>query len=202
MLQGGKKLAAVLESGKRPESFEEAYGEIELIAGLYGSEARAVWDFIKSSDIRSVVEIGRYFGTGVFMMSCAARKLERFLSIDIVSRPMIEDPMRVWAERNGFDLELVVCDSKKYEPDAELHWDFVFIDGGHTGETVTNDLEKFRRSTKFIGFHDFADNGSRNRHKRVYRDVVEAISAARDKYGWELAWPRGRSEVIFRTGVK
>jgi hypothetical protein len=192
-------LADVFKSGARPESFDEAY-DMVVRAGLYKSEAKQVWDFIRGHDIRSVVEVGRNLGSGIFLMACAARGLKRFLSVDILRWSLTDDVIPAWAEANGFDIELVACDSMNYEPDRSLKWDFVFIDGGHTGPIVTNDLEKFRGLTRYIGFHDFADRGHRNTHKRLFKDVVEAIAAARDRYGWKQVGLRGRSEIIFDTG--
>ena len=193
-------MAEIFKSGVRPDGFDLAYETIGVRAGLYKCEAKAVWDFIAGHDIRSIVEIGRHGGSGVFLMSCAARNLRRFLSVDIFSRPIIDEAISFWAKVNGVDMDLVVCDSMDYEPDRSLMWDFVFIDGEHTGRVVTNDLEKFRGITRYIGFHDFADMGSRNTHRRCYRDVVDAIAKARDRYGWVQACPRGRSEIIFDVG--
>ena len=193
-------MAGVFKSGVRPDGFDQVYEMAQDVAGLFRDEAKSIWDFIRGNDILTIAEIGRNLGSGIFLFACAARNLRRFLSIDMCSWPLTDEVIPGWAKANGFDMDLVVCDSMDYEPDRSLRWDFVFIDGGHTGQAVKNDLEKFRGIARYIGFHDFADMGRKNAHKRVYKGVVKAIVSARDRYGWVQACPRVRSEVIFDTG--
>ena len=87
-------VAEAFSSGIRPESFDEAYNIVKPVCGLYEGEAKAVWDFISSTDIKSIVEVGRNLGSGIFMMSCAAKDLESFMSLDLfwwtLTDPIIE----------------------------------------------------------------------------------------------------------------
>jgi len=199
-LKRWQPMAEIFKSGARPDDLGKAYEMLRGRAGLYQCESQAIWDFIRAKDIRSIVEVGRNAGAGVFLLACAARNLCRFLSIDVFSCAEMDEVIPAWANINGFEMEVVTCDSMEYEPDRNQRWDFVFVDGGHTGSVVTNDLEKFRGLTRYIGFHDFADLGRRNTHKICYRGVVEAVSSARDRHGWKQVGSRGRSEVIFDTG--
>ena len=64
---------------------------------------------------------------------------------------------------------------------------------------VKADIEIWQDHARLIAFHDFADTGCGSAHKRVYADVIAEIKAARDKYGWVQAGPRGRSDVVYRT---
>ena len=82
-------------------------------------------------------------------------------------------------------------------PDGSL--DFVYIDGEHTGEGVAADIANWKDHTRLIGFHDYADRGSKNKHKRVFKDVVAEISNAAAVNGWQQVGERGRSEIVFRV---
>lgn len=196
------KMKDVFDSGIRPESFEEAYELSQMANGQYKQEAKAIWGFLRNTEIHSIVEIGRNLAGNLFLMACAARKLKSFLSIDLLEWSLTDNAVLGWFKKHGIDGTIQVCDSLSYsipEKWKSTFWDFVYIDGGHTGEVVRADIENWKDKTKYIGFHDFADLGSRNKHRRVFKDLVQEIKTARDKYGWVQCWDRGRSEIIFRT---
>jgi len=194
-------------SGVRPDSFDDVWRRIRSVAGLNGDESRAIWDFIRANDIRSIVEIGRRYGTGIFLMACAAKNLERAMSFDIFNW-VIDKPLSQWFSINGIENQVLVCDSRKYVPDPGVVWDLVLVDGGHTADAVRSDVEMWRTRTRFLALHDFADSGRDNANnpkgirycKPKYVEMVDAMIEIKAKYGWEPVWPRGRSEIIFKMG--
>lgn len=201
-LAAWKSMASVFKSGVRPEDFEKAYELCSPVCGQYKEEAKSIWDFIRGNKINSIVEVGRNLGGNLFFLSCAARSLKTFLSVDLLYWSLTDEIIADWWRKNGIDGTICVCDSLKYmiPRDLELKtWDFVYIDGGHTGEIVRADIEFWKNKTRFIGFHDFADKGSKNCHRKVFKSVVKEIQKARDDYGWIQVGERANSEVIFRT---
>lgn len=201
-LSNWKSMAAVFASGERPDDFEKAYSLCSPVCGQYKDEAKSVWRFVNGNNIQSIVEVGRNLGGNLFLLSCAARKLKTFLSVDLLYWSLTDDIIANWWRKNGIDGTLCVCDSLKYLIPRNLElktWDFVYIDGGHTGEIVKADIEFWKDKTKFIGFHDFADKGSKNFHRKVFKGVVQEIQNARDEYGWVQFGDRANSEIVFRT---
>ena len=184
----------LFDSLRRPDSFKEAYGLCGVACGQYEAEAKALWDIIKMLDLKSIVEIGRCLSGNSYLMACAAPNLERFLSLDIADWRQ-DEPMQKWFDYHGIKANIEVGDSLEFEPWGE--WDFVYIDGGHTESIVTSDINSWKDRTKYIGFHDFADKNGKNKHKRYYKGVVEAIQTARDENGWQQIGKRARSEVVF-----
>ena len=201
-LKAWQGMADVFRSGAKPESFEEAYRLCKPVCGQYENEARAIWDFIRASDTRAIVEVGRNLGGNIFLMCCAARNLDRFFSVDLLEWSLTDEPIHDWLAAHHIAGAVHVADSMIYaHPQAwDRHdWDFVYIDGGHTGEIVSKDISNWCDRTRFIGFHDFADMGRKNCHRKVFQGVVDAIASARDRLGWLQVGQRANSEVIFRT---
>ena len=191
--------AMILNSGIRPTSKTAAFAVVpNKLIGMYKSEAHAVWDTLRPLGIKSFVEVGRNMGGGLFFLACACNKLERVLSIDIRKYELTDAVFPLWFKQNDIELELVEHDSTTYEGHGE--WDFVWIDGGHTGEIVAADIACWKDRCKYIGFHDFADRGRHNKHVRVFKDVVAEIKRCWEAYGWEPIGRRGRSDIIFATG--
>jgi len=187
-----------LASGQRPDSFEEAYAAVQGgISGLYDMEARALWNIISVENIKSAAEIGRNLGGTLFLLACCCRNLRRMLSIDLFAYSDSDAIFPAWFERQGIALDMLQMDSGAYKPDRV--YDFVLIDGDHTGEGVARDIAAWKDHARIIAFHDFADHGSKNKHVRVYRDVVAEIRRARHAYGWRRMGARGRSEIVFAT---
>ena len=191
-----KKVAEIFCYNIRPSDFKIAFERCKDGNGQYDAEAQAVWDFIRKYDIKSIVEIGRHWGGNSFLMACAAKNLENFLSVDLFEWKLTDPLIKKWMEYYKIQAEIEVCDSMNYKSKGQ--WDFVYIDGGHTEEIVNVDISNWKDRTKFIGFHDFADRGRKNKHRVLYPGVVRAIQEARDKYGWKQIGERGRSEVIFQ----
>lgn len=194
-----EKFAEYLKTNNRPQSFEEAYAVVcDKVSGLYRSEAEAMWYNIKSINPESIVEVGRNLGGSQFLFCCAATELKSFLSVDIELFELTDSALEIWGSKQGIYVANVIHDSTTFEPADEM-WDLVFIDGGHSGPIVKADIEVWKDHCKYIAFHDYADRGSKNKHKRVFKDVIAEISNAADKYGWKPFGVRGRSDITFET---
>jgi hypothetical protein len=201
-LAAWKAMESVFASGVKPDDFGKAYSLCSPVCGQYKDEAESLWRFIRGNEIHSIAEVGRNLGGNIFLLSCAAKELKTFLSVDLLYWSLTDDIIPDWWRKNGVDGTLCVCDSMKYMIPRELelkNWDFVYIDGGHTGEIVKADIEFWKDKTRFIGFHDFADKGSKNCHRKVFKGIVKEIQDARDKYGWVQFGDRANSEIVFRT---
>jgi len=185
-----------MESGARPETFDEAYKICKLSCGQYDCEAKPLWNIVHHYSPATIHEIGRQVGGTAFLMACASRNLKRFVSVDIRTYDMADAALKKWFAYHHIDAELVVSDSRNWTPKEEV--DFVYIDGEHTGEAVAAEIAAYKDVATLIGFHDYADKGW-NKHRWCFKDVVKVISEARDAYGWTLAGPRVRSEVVFLT---
>ena len=195
-----EEFAYYLKTGGRPDTFQDAYAIVaDKVSGLYESEAMAMWDNIRSINPRSIAEIGRNLGGSQFLFCCAAPELVAFDSIDIEYFELTDPTLECWGARHGINIMNMVTDSTTYTPDRM--YDFVFIDGGHTGTIVHEDILNWKDHAKFIAFHDYADRGSANKHKRVFSDVVDEIRTAAQAYGWKQYGSRGRSDITFKTGL-
>jgi len=188
-----------LKTFQRPETYEESYDVVKgKVSGLYRVESEAIWEIFKDKKIESYVEVGRgCTGGTLFLFTCLFRELKEVLSIDIVNHELINKAIKDYLDGIGIKNQFIECDSTKFE--AEGFWDFVFIDGGHTGEIVKRDIDIWKDRCRYIGFHDFADRG-RNKHLKAYPDVVEEIKKSWKENGWKQIGKRGRSEIIFETG--
>lgn len=194
------EFAEYLRTFKRPNTYEEVYDVVkDKVSGLYRCESEPIWEIFKDKKIESFVEVGRNLGGSNFFFTCLFKDLKKILSIDIDTFKITDDALKEYLTHHNISHEFVKADSTAYE--ASGFWDFVFIDGGHTGEIVSADIEIWRNRCKYIGFHDYADKGRKNKHKVFYPDVVEEIKKAAEKYGWKQIGNRGRSEIIFETGI-
>lgn len=199
--QQWEAFANYLKTGKRPKQFDQAYGVVaDKVSGLYEMEARAMWKNIKTIKPKKLVEVGRNLGGSLFLFGCAGTQLEEVLSIDVEHFELTDWELERWFTAHDIYCDCTIQDSTQYE--AEGTWDLVFIDGGHTGPTVRADIEVWREHARYIGFHDFADRDGKNRHKRYYADVVNEIKAAAQAYQWQQFGERGRSDIVFKTGVE
>ena len=194
-----------LEGFDHPEDFADAWAVCGgKVCGFYLGEAVAIWHILRREKIRSIAEVGRNLGGGLCILACAARDLEYLWSIDVVAIPEVDVPLAKWLATLGVICKLDEADSASISIPAKVPftgqdlWDLVYIDGEHTGPGVKADIEKWRGRCRLIAFHDYADEG-RNYHRTRYNDVVDEISAAAARYGWERTGQRGRSEIVFRT---
>lgn len=193
--------AEYLKKNERPAEFEQAYSVVaDKVSGLYRSEAQAMWNNIRAINPRTMVEVGRNLGGSQFLFCCAALEVEKFLSIDIEAFDLTDWALRDWGNARGIRIQNCVHDSTTWKP--HMVHDFVFIDGGHTGEIVKADIEVWKDHAQFIAFHDYADQNGKNKHRRHYPDVVAEITAAADRYGWLQFGERGRSDITYRIPSK
>lgn len=187
-----------LRSFKRPETYEEVYSIIcDKVSGLYRSESEPIWEIFKDKKIESFVEIGRNLGGSLFFFTCLFRDLKKVFSIDISDYEPTDSALREYLTNHNIGHEFVTIDSTKVV--AEGMWDFVFIDGGHTGPIVNRDITIWKDHCRYIGFHDYADKGKANKHKRIFPGVIEEIRKAYIENGWIQIGNRGRSEIIFKV---
>ena len=192
-----EKFAKVLDSGIRPAEFNRAYAYVQdKVSGFYRSENEALWEFLATHDIKSFVEIGRNLSGTLFMIGCACRTLKEVLSIDINRYEPSDSAIERWFNKHDISATIIEQDSTTFIPFGL--YDAVLIDGDHKGEVVKKEIQIWKDRCKYLIFHDYADNG-KNKHKRVFQDVVDEITKAKEKYGWVQIGERGRSEVIFKT---
>jgi cephalosporin hydroxylase len=192
--------ADVVKSGIRPKTFERCWSYIsDKVSGQYESEARALWNVLQTIKPESIVEVGRNLGGTLWMFACACPQLKEVLSLDIEWYDTTDNLWVKWFADHDVQAKILECDSTKHQ--AFGMYDFVFIDGLHTGEAVAADIQVWRDHARYIAFHDYADRGANNKHKRVFPDVVYEISKAAQLYGWQQVGERGRSEIVFETGI-
>lgn len=189
--------AKYLQKLERPTTFEECWSFIPpKISGQYEVEARALWNNLQKINPTSLVEVGRNLGGTLFMFACACPNLERVVSIDIERYELTDDAFVDWFSHHKIKADILVEDSTKFNTDGM--WDFVFIDGGHAGDIVAADIRCWKDNCRYIAFHDYADKG-KNKHKRVFKDVVKEINKAEIENGWEQFGERGRSDTCYKT---
>jgi len=189
-----------LKSGYRPTSFEDTWVVVsDKVCGLHEVEARALWNNLQKINPSEFVEIGRNLGGGLFFMTCACPSVGTIESFDIKEYPLTDVAFKTWFKTNGISILLETIDSADIDIEFGGVCDFVWVDGGHTGEAIKADIEIWQDHCEYIGFHDYADNRGKNKHKRYYPDVVKEISEAADQYGWKPFGERGRSDIIFKT---
>lgn len=192
-------MVEVLETGKRPTDFEEAFSFCQVGCGQYKHEAFALWRAIKEADPINLAEVGRHMAGTSVLMVCAATNVKKFTSIDIVRYEPIDAALEKWLKVQGVEGQVLGQDSTKYVPDSP--YDMVYIDGGHDGPTVAGDIAVWKDVVKFIGFHDFGDLGRKNKHKVHYPDLIQHVKDAWAANNWtQTSMPRGRSEIFFKTG--
>jgi len=188
-----------LKTFQRPQNYEEVYSVVkDKVSGLYRNESEPIWEIFKDKEIKTFVEVGRNLGGSLFFFTCLFKDLQEVLSIDIANYPLTDNALMDYFKRFEIKYNFVECDSITFK--TNRMWDFAFIDGGHTGPIVKRDIEIWKDRCKYIGFHDYADKGRKNKHKKVFEDVVQEIKSAWDENGWKQIGKRGRSEIIFETG--
>jgi len=187
------------ECAPMPKTFEVAYAIVsDKVSGMYESEARALWDILQEEQPETIVEIGRNLGGTLFLMACACQdSLKGVLSYDIEYYDTTDDVFYDWFQHHGIDFYIGTGDSAQIKAPNKI-FDFVFIDGLHTGEAVKADIDIWQDHARLIGFHDYADLKV-NKHKKYFPNVVFEISKAARDYRWTQTGKRGRSEIVYRT---
>lgn len=187
-----------LKTGERPVTFRKAWEIVGThVCGMYDREAEALWESLQTQEVHSLCEIGRCLGGGLFLLVCACPAVKHARSVDIVGYPEIDEPLAAWMNKNDIESSLEISDSALVT--ADKMFDFVWVDGGHTGPAVSADIEIWRRNARLIGFHDYADKGRSNKHVRDYHDVTAAITTAAAANSWRPVGRRGCSDIIFTT---
>ena len=196
------EFADMLKTGQRPNNFDDAWALVpKHISGMYEAEMRALWDILSNESIRTMAEVGRNLGGTLFMFGCACDILQYVSSVDIAWYDVSDEALKDWFDSNEieFDIEIINSAFVDYDDyDWPRAFDFVFIDGLHTGPAVKADIEIWKDHARLIGFHDYSDNKT-NEHHRHFPDVVYEISKAARENGWEQVGERGRSEIVFKT---
>lgn len=182
-----------------PDNFCDAYNFYGAF-GLYKIEASGIYSALHDKNITSVVEVGRCYSGGLYLYSCLFPNLKKVLSIDIDEYPRSDTAIKEYLGHYQIENDIVVCDSTLYKPDNFI-WDFGFIDGGHTGPIVEQDMLIWKDRCRYIGFHDYADK-RKNKRKHYYHDVTEKITYYINKYNWKQIGNRGCSEIVLETGIK
>jgi len=183
------------------ETFRTAYSDYGLDGcfGLYHQEAAGIYSALHDKDIKTVAEVGRgYACASLYLYTCFFPDLKKVLSLDIATYKS-EASMKAYLDFYGIEHQILTRDSTIYDP-GDTFWDFVFIDGGHTGEIVAADIQVWKDKCKYIGFHDYSNKKGKNKHKRHFPDIVEEIGKAIKEYGWKKIGTRGRSEIVLETG--
>ncbi len=129
---------------------------------------------IASHAKKGIVEIGRWNGGSVFLMSCS-NDTAPIWSIDIA--PQSDDRLRGFFKQYnvGSNVNLIVGDSQHTKYPQIKEYDFVFIDGDHSYEGCKADIENWYPGLADGGhvlFHDtyFGSHG-------VQRAVCEFLQA-------------------------
>lgn len=127
----------------------------------------------------NLLEIGRFLGGSTFLIAVAKSNIATFTSVDFkVKTPdyaddeIIKQYLDLVDEENT---ELVISDSRIYEPENKL--DFIFIDGDHSYEGVKadyNHYEKYLNNGCDVLFHDaVASRDYSTKHGQVYQLMLE-----------------------------
>jgi len=145
-----EEFALLLKNKTRIETFNKAFNMVSAMSGLYEIEAKPIWDFLQKINPVSIVEIGRCMGGSLWMFGCACANLKKVLSIDIESYELSDPLLEEWFKYYKVDCDIKVEDSTQYQ--TNQMWDFVFIDGGHTGSIVKSDIKIWKIIVNILVF--------------------------------------------------
>ncbi len=182
--------------------FESSQGmEFHHLAGLFAStpfdhavigmpvrQAAYLFGFVRETQPRKVVEIGRHKGGSTLMIAAAMRAQGEFWSIDIGEKEsrLRQTGMRPYDEqiadlcrRSGLNATLLVGDSRVIEINTGA-LDMVFIDGDHSYEGAKIDFERFGGRVRVGGsvlFDDAAEDRGFATHVDTVGRLVKEIVA-------------------------
>jgi len=134
--------------------------------------------FVLASHVKEgIVETGRFQGGSAFLMACANDKIPIY-SIDIapVNDEFLKEQFRTFSV--GENVELIVGDSQRTKYRQITKYDLLFIDGDHSYEGCSNDLENW--------FADLSPGGHVVLHdcylgKDVRESVIQFINRHRNE---------------------
>ena len=128
---------------------------------------------------KQVLEIGSLYGGSLWYWIQNSERGTRIVSVDKIADNelhKLEDVIKArrlwdgWANLAGVELQKITGNSNDYEVRSWVKtsspFDFIFVDGGHDMQTVTNDWNLYYpmlREGGVIAFHDIA-YGPKNRH--------------------------------------
>lgn len=154
------------------------------VASLRFDEAAFIFGLVRRLEGARIVEIGRFKGGSTFIMAAAMRPGSTITSYDLhvplredLQGPDLDRDLTEALERYGIaaGVELVVADSRSVvlpEPGVDL----LFVDGDHTYEGASSDIERWsplvRRGGHLL-LHDAVDTGS---YGNVYPGVTRAVA--------------------------
>lgn len=138
--------------GKFTNTYGSQFSNIE-------ADYAALWQLIDAYECRSVLEIGTWEGYATLFMWLHPN-VERAVAVDIC-RDFGDGYHQGLGEANygryfryTAPAELVVADSNQWSSNKEF--DLVFVDGSHSQEQATRDLETAKSAAnKVVAFHDW-----------------------------------------------
>jgi predicted O-methyltransferase YrrM len=177
-------LDAVFRSDRIAKEWDaaaDAFERMKITAdagGVNPGDRRAVFYLVRSFQPQSVLEIGTHIGASTIHIAAALNRTgssgaPRLTTVDIVD---VNDPAEaVWAEYGSthsplemarslqlaHEIEFVVRPSLDYLSETERSYDFIFLDGDHSAQTVYREVPAALRSLRPNGvilLHDYFPN--------------------------------------------
>lgn len=138
-----------------------------------------------------------YWGFDVFREHADPELLTR----ELAGRPLSEQDIRARLERPGVTVHLIGGDTRQTLRDARLPpMDFVFIDGGHSYETVASDwsnVQRFLHDRSVVIFDDYTNEDGAVRGGYGVKRLVDSID--RNQWRVELLTPVDRFKMEWGT---
>lgn len=148
-------------SEKHLKGAKEKYTQLDNIdksGSINLKDAEILFSFIREKNIKTIFEIGTWFGTSAFIMAMAAGEGGMVYTCDTKDYYVAEHE----------NIQYFNGESSKYLRTLKgVKFDFVFIDGSFIG----NDAKKISEKTKIIGVHDYMDNKKGVRNIRVLKKI-------------------------------
>lgn len=120
-------------------------------AGVYEDEEENIRNFLKSKKVKNIIEIGTFRGVSALLFSDYAEQVK---TIDIHTHTQ---PLPLWVyfgKIRSIDYITVKDDQDKKEVSDNSVFDFAFIDGEHSTESVKYDFECVKKCGRVL-FHDY-----------------------------------------------